>query len=108
MIFQKPIGGISVFGDVDILSSKLPNKIFRQSSSDSSSSETASYSNTQSNVINSGAQNAVPNDNLPDSSSIVAASSASHSNRNLGNSTNSSGISIQPSSINNTDGSSLG
>ncbi|XP_033223849.1 WASH complex subunit 2C isoform X2 [Belonocnema kinseyi] len=104
---KKPIGGISVFGGVDI-SSKLPNKIFRQSSSDSSSSETASYSNTQSSATNSGTHNAVLNDNIPDSSSIVAASNDSHSNRDLGNSTNSSGISIQPSSINNTDGSSLG
>lgn len=92
---------------MDFRSSKLSTKIFRQSSSDSSGSETANPNSVPSKTDLAISKNQ-QNDSLTDSSLIVVASGTTNSNANLGSSSSSSGISNQSSSTNNTVNSSLG
>ncbi|XP_043463506.1 WASH complex subunit 2 isoform X2 [Leptopilina heterotoma] len=67
-IRKKPVGGVSVLHGMDFRSSKLSTKIFRQSSSDSSGSESANPDSATSKTGIDIPKNLSPNENLTDSS----------------------------------------
>lgn len=107
---QKPVGGMSILkrAVASDIENKLSSRIMRRQSSDSSDSDApGNYDSTRSNEPIS-AERANLNDNITvDRSSAVA---AEHSTENISASienSNSSGVSMQPPSIDNTTGSGL-
>lgn len=89
-IRKKPVGGVSVLHGMDFRSSKLSTKIFRQSSSDSSGSESVNPESVTSKTNIEIPKNLPPNENLKDSrTSIQPANTSSAFD-------SSSGVDFQP------------
>ncbi|XP_012288350.1 WASH complex subunit 2 [Orussus abietinus] len=109
---KKPVAGVSIFGDTNIASDfekKLQSMMPRRQSSDSSGEVTPSNVSQSGNATNSGDNmlNARINENLSEISSIAVGGHVHRLAEHV-ESSDSSGISSQPSSINITFGSGFG
>ncbi|XP_033335411.2 PWP1 homolog no child left behind isoform X2 [Megalopta genalis] len=103
---KKPVGGVSILGNISTsdMKNKLSNRIMRTESSESSGSDTPPRREASQESARRNSRNTLSNDNnVNDWSSIV---SGMNNAENVAGaySNSSSGISIQPPSINNTEG----
>ncbi|XP_048266620.1 WASH complex subunit 2 isoform X2 [Bombus terrestris] len=109
---KKPGGEVSIFGNIltSEIESKLSRRISRTQSSGSSGSNTpANYEISASNESAlDRSRNVILNNNINEQDSIVTARNNAENSNLVNESSYSSGISIHPSSINNTGGSSIG
>ncbi|XP_078050380.1 PWP1 homolog no child left behind isoform X2 [Augochlora pura] len=102
---KKPAGGVSILGNIltSDMKNKLSSRIMRTESSESSGSNTPQRREASQESAREGSRNTLPNDNnVNDWSSIVSGMNNAE-NVTGSYSNNSSGISIQPPSVNNME-----
>lgn len=106
---QKPVGGVPILGHVTSdIESKLSSRLMRRQSSDSSDSDAPGNYDSARSTEPMSTERAVLNDNITaDRSSAAAAENPTESISAIIENSNSSGVSMQPPSIDNTAGSGL-